>query len=66
MSRVYREDLVGTELEVLFEEEEKGHFTGHAPNYVKVYTQGTGLHNEIRTVRITAVYQDGVMGDVVG
>ena len=66
MSRVYREDLVGTELEVLFEEEEKGHFTGHAPNYVKVYTQGTELHNEIRTVRITAVYQDGVMGDVVG
>ena len=65
MSRAYRENLAGTELEVLFEEEEKGYFTGHAPNYVKVYAQGTGLHNEIRNVHITAVYQDGVMGDVV-
>ena len=65
MSRAYRENLVGTELEVLFEEEEKAYFTGHAPNYVKVYAKGVGLHNEIRNVRITAVYQDGVMGEVI-
>ena len=65
MSRAYRENLVGKELEVLFEEEEKGYFTGHAPNYVKVYAKGTGLHNQVRNVRLTAVYQDGVMGEVV-
>jgi threonylcarbamoyladenosine tRNA methylthiotransferase MtaB len=65
MSRAYRENLVGTELEVLFEEEEKGYFTGHAPNYVKVYARGKDLHNELRSVRLTAVYEDGVLGEVV-
>ena len=66
MSRAYRENLVGTELEVLFEEEEKGYFTGHAPNYVKVYARGEDLHNELRSVRLTAVYEDGLLGEVVG
>ena len=65
MSRAYRENLVGTEQEVLFEEEEKGYFTGHAPNYVKVYARGKDLHNQVRNVRLTAVYEDGVLGEVV-
>ena len=61
MSRTYREKLIGTKLEVLFEEQDGGYFTGHAPNYVKVYAEGTGLHNEIREVTVTAVYRDGVL-----
>ena len=64
MSRAYRENLVGTKLEVLFEEMDGPHCTGHAPNYVKVYTEGENLHNEIRTVTITEVYKDGVLGIV--
>ena len=39
-----------------------GLFTGHAPNYIKVYAKGAELHNQIRSVRITQVYQDGVLG----
>ena len=62
MSRVYRENMVGTEQEVLFEEKEGGFFTGHAPNYVKIYAPGEDLHNQIRTVRVTEVYRDGVRG----
>lgn len=62
MSRAYREALIGTQMEVLFEETEKGLFTGHAPNYVKVYAEGSDLHNEIRTVTVTDVYLDGVRG----
>ena len=62
MSRAYRETLIGTTQSVLFEEPEDGLFTGHAPNYVKVYVDGTDLHNEIRDVAITGLYQDGVMG----
>ena len=63
MSRAYREDLVGTVHTVLFEERMDGeHFTGHAPNYVKVYAAGENLHNEIRDVEITEVYKDGVKG----
>ena len=62
MSRAYREALVGTTLEVLFEERDGEYFTGHAPNYVKVYCRGEDLHNEIRTVTVTDVYKDGVRG----
>ena len=64
MSREYRENLIGSTQEVLFEEPDGDYFIGHAPNYVKVYVRGDGLHNRIRNVRITAVYQDGVMGEV--
>ena len=62
MSRAYREQLIGTCHAVLFEERDGEFYTGHAPNYVKVYAAGEYLHNEIRNVEITAVYQDGVMG----
>jgi len=62
MSKAYRETLIGTRHEVLFEEAEGEFFTGHAPNYVKVYAAGENLHNEIRTVEITEVYKDGVRG----
>ena len=62
MSKAYREKRIGTTLEVLFEETDGTYFTGHAPNYVKVYMEGENLHNEIRTVTVTEVYKDGVLG----
>jgi len=62
MSRSYRESLIGTVQSVLFEEPEGEFFTGHAPNYVKVYLRGEDLHNEVRDVTITELYRDGVMG----
>ena len=65
MSRAYRENLIGSTLPVLFEEPEGGYFAGHAPNYVKVYVRGEGLHNQICPVRITEVYIDGVIGELV-
>ena len=64
MSRTYREELIGTCHAVLFEERSGEFYTGHAPNYVKVYAAGENLHNEIRTVRITEVYRDGVRGEI--
>ena len=66
MSRAYRESLMGTTHPVLFEEAEGEFFTGHAPNYVKFYVKGENLHNEIKTVRITGIYQDGVTGELEG
>ncbi len=62
MSRAYRENLIGTTQAVLFEEQEGGFFTGHAPNYVKTYVRGENLHNEVKNVTITGIYGDGVMG----
>ncbi len=62
MSLVYRQALVGQTLEVLFEEPEGEFFTGHAPNYVKVYARGENLHNTLVPVRVTGIYAEGVTG----
>ena len=62
MNESYRRALVGTVQTVLFEEPEGTFFTGHAPNYVKVYTKGNDLHNQLANVRITDLYKDGVLG----
>ena len=62
MSRQYRENLIGQRVEVLFEEMDGDFYTGHAPNYIKVYAPGEDLHNELRHVTITGLYQDGVTG----
>ena len=66
MSLAYRENLRGTCHEVLFEEKEGAFFTGHTPNYIKVYVPGEDLHNELRTVRLTETYKDGMLGDIIG
>ena len=65
MSRAFRENLIGTTQPVLFEDREGDFFTGHAPNYVKVYAPGQDLHNQIREVKITEIYQDGVLGTIL-
>ncbi len=64
MSLEYRQSLVGSKQEVLFEESVDGFCTGHAPNYVKVYARGEDLHNQIRTVRLTQAYLDGMLGQL--
>ena len=65
MSRAYRENLIGTTQAVLFEEPEGEFYTGHAPNYIKVYARGENLHNQIRSVRITGLHAEGVSGEIV-
>ena len=62
MSRQFRESLIGSTQQVLFEEAEGEYFTGHAPNYVKVYVKGENLHNQVRDVIVTEVFSDGVSG----
>ena len=62
MSRQYRQALIGTVQQVLFEEPEGQYDTGHAPNYVKVYVPGEGLRNRILPVKITGLKDDGVVG----
>ena len=64
MSLAFREKMVGSCQSVLFEEEEKGYFTGHTGNYMKVYAKGEALHNQVKNVRITGLYQDGLLGEI--
>ena len=56
---------LGTGHDVLFEQPEKGYYTGHTMNYVKVYCKADGLRNEIRRVRVTQLFEDGVLADLV-
>ena len=65
MSGAYNQALIGTVQPVLFEEKEGEYYTGHAPNYAKVYVHGHGLHNEIREVKVTEVLADGVLGEII-
>ncbi len=60
MSQRFRTSLIGSAQEVLFEQIEGGRFTGHAKNGTKVYLHGENLRNVCKTVRITALYRDGV------
>ncbi len=64
MSRAYRKGLVGSVQSVLFEEKDGTYFTGHAMNYTKVYVKGEALHNTMKAVKITAVFKDGVLGEI--
>lgn len=65
MSKSYRESLICTTQAVLFEEQVLSFYTGHAPNYVRVYAAGEGLHNVVKNVKITGLYEDGVFGLIV-
>ena len=56
----YQQALLDTVQQVLFEQEERGFFTGHMKNGTKVYAKGEALHNALRSVRITALCADGV------
>ena len=60
MKLAYREAMIGTKQEILFEEVQDGLFVGHAPNYMKIYMRGEDLHNEIRTVIVEKIHKDGL------
>lgn len=62
MNRSFRTSMVGTVQAVLFEEPAGTLWTGHAPNSIRVYAPGEALHNRILPVRITGLYEDGVLG----
>lgn len=62
LERQAHEQLLGTVQNVLFEQPEGEFFTGHAPNYTKIYVRGDGLHNQVRAVRLLSLHEDGVLG----
>jgi len=65
MNLHYRENMIGSVQQVLFEEESGAFFTGHAPNYIRVYARGENLHNTVASVKITQVYADGLLGEIL-
>ena len=66
MNLAYRQSLIGTEQDILFEESIDGFDTGHAPNYMKIYTPAAGRHNQVIRVKITGLHADGLFGEEIG
>ena len=62
MAHTYRQGMINTRVSVLFEEKDGAYYTGHTPNYIKVYVAGEDLHNTVCDVTVTELYQDGVLG----
>lgn len=65
MARDYREAQMGRVLQVLFETESDGFCTGHSENYLLVSVTAAGLKGLTRTVRVTAVTGEILMGELV-
>ncbi|MBQ4642055.1 MAG: tRNA (N(6)-L-threonylcarbamoyladenosine(37)-C(2))-methylthiotransferase MtaB [Oscillospiraceae bacterium] len=65
MSRSYREKMLENTVTVLFEEADGAYYYGHTPNYIKVYVPAEELHNQIRQVRVTEIFRDGVLGELL-
>ena len=64
MEQNYLAGLIGSVLPILFEEEKNGLWQGHAPNYVAVRAQGDDLHNCLRNVRVVAVDDGMLLGEI--
>ena len=62
MKRQYAQSLIGSVQQVLFEEAEGEYAVGHAPNYIKVYVESSDLHNQVLSVRLKEIFQDGMLG----
>lgn len=63
MRKTYQQAMIGTVVQVLFEEPDGEFFTGHTPNYAKVYVKGENLHNQILPAKITGSFRDGLMAE---
>ena len=65
MKKDFCQSLRGSIQEVLFEELSEGYYTGHTPNYMKVYVQGKDLHNQILAVQLQEPFKDGMIGTIL-
>ncbi|MDD3346993.1 tRNA (N(6)-L-threonylcarbamoyladenosine(37)-C(2))-methylthiotransferase MtaB [Oscillibacter sp.] len=65
LHRVYLADCVGEVCAVLFEQPRSGRFVGHAPNYMEVAVVGEGLHNVVKSVRITGSNGHLLLGELL-
>ncbi len=65
MKNAFCQSLQGTFQEVLFEELSDGYYTGHTPNYMKVYVKGEDLHNQVREVKLQEPFKDGMLGRIL-
>ncbi len=65
-ARDFRQEYLGKTLEVLFEQESGGIWSGLTGNYIKVYIKSADdLTNKLCTVKLSEIYRDGVWGEAL-
>ena len=65
LRKEYLKGFAGRTLSVLFEQEEQGISQGYTTEYLPVQAAGQGLKGEVRKVRITAVCDDHLTGELI-
>ena len=63
--RAYLESAVGKTLPVLFETEENGMWQGHSDTYVLVRAEGDNLRGTVKTVEITGISGEILVGKII-
>jgi threonylcarbamoyladenosine tRNA methylthiotransferase MtaB len=64
--KAFQQRFIGRSLDVLWEQQSKGIWSGLTGNYIKVYTKsGRTLTNLITPVKLLRIYRDGVWGDIL-
>lgn len=65
-AHIFQNQFLGKTLEVLWEQQSRGVWSGLTGNYIKVYTRSAKvLANLILPVKLLKAYRDGVWGDIV-
>ena len=58
--------FLGRTVEVLWEQQSGGTWSGLTGNYIKVYTgSGDDLTNRLLSLKLVKIYKDGVWGEVL-
>lgn len=64
-AREFRRSFIGRTMDVLWEQQSSGTWTGLTGNYIKVYTKSPEeLTNRIGPVKLVKLYRDGVWGEL--
>jgi len=64
--RTFYQQFLNQSLDVLFEEEKQGKWTGLTGNYIRVKVQSTqNMHNQLATVKLVGIENDCMIGDLL-
>jgi threonylcarbamoyladenosine tRNA methylthiotransferase MtaB len=64
--KAFQQKFIGRTMDVLWEQQSNGIWSGLTGNYIKVYAKGSeDLANLITPVKLVKLYRDGVWGEVV-
>ncbi len=62
--KVYRQGFLGRAMDVLWEKQSSGIWSGHTGNYIKVYTRSDdNLTSSLTRVKLVKLYKDGLWGE---